>query len=241
MMDFQEVSLKEQREYIYNHQCMNRDKKEQLIGEIGALKKRMEESLHETVKLKEYVQYNEIEEFYSGCASFAQKIAKIATSFGMLPAEYGVKNRNEYISRVVVEEKKVRFIRREDGLQILLPELLPHRPQYDAVDRKMKYMYDVDQWRAGYYKAFSDEFMKEKHKIFDEKVCIAFVHHVKPENKTDVDNLEYKVITDIIALFLLVDDSRHYMSHFMDMVEDDRNYTEIVVCPQRKISKYVST
>ena len=131
------------------------------------------------------------------------------------------------------------FEREDNKLRIILPELLPHRPQLDMNTKTIKYYYDIDKWRAAYYEAFQKEFMNGKYKLFDEKVVIVFLHHVTPGNKPDIDNLDTKVIIDIITLFLLYDDEHNYLCHYMDMIEDKMNYTEILICPQRELVNYI--
>lgn len=239
MLYFEELPLAEQEKYLYGNQQNRVSKAEMLRNSIAQVEEDIDRYHKEVGSLRQLLETNQIEELYERCAQLTKKLTSTATFLGILPAEYGIKDKKKYINRVVVDKKKVRFLRNESELRIVLPELLPHRPQYDTVSRKMKYVYDIDQWRAGYYNAFSEEFMRGKYKIFGEKVCMIFLHHVVPNMETDVDNLEYKVITDIITLFLLVDDSHRYLSHYMDMVEDGGNYTEIIICPQNRIGEYI--
>ena len=69
-------------------------------------------------------------------------------------------------------------------------------------------------------------------------MVICFINHYKNiKTAPDPDNIDTKVISDIISLFLLVDDSFPYRSQFIMAVEDDKDYTEIVICPQKDIIK----
>lgn len=236
---FKAITLKEQENYL-DHSTENKNRRVLLADDVKEIEGKVRKCFGEICNLQAMVENNAMEELYDSCASLSRRMANIATKIGLLPAEYGIKDKKDYINRVVVDKKNVIFDRREEMLQIILPELLPHRPQYDSVCNKMKYMYDVDKWRAGYYSAFSEEFAQGEYRIYGEKVCMMFLHHVREDNNTDIDNFEYKVITDIITLFLLVDDSHRYLSHYMDMVEDGGNYTEIILCPQRKIEEYLT-
>lgn len=239
MYEFDEVSLAEQEQYIYDNAYNGSNRKKMLVDNLTWIEEKMGKLLKEVSKLRVLIEKNQIEEMYDKCAYIAKGLSNVSTTVGILPAEYGIKDKKEYINRVVVNKKNVAFIRNDNVLRIKLPELLPHRPQYDSSSKSMRYMYDLDQWRAGYHSAFAEEFMHGKYRMFGEKVCIIFLHHVNPDFNTDVDNLEYKTITDIITLFLLVDDSHRYVSQFMDMVEDGGNYTEIIICPQRQIGEYL--
>lgn len=233
---FRAIPFKEQAEYLDRSEKKT-NRRVLLTDDVKEIEDKMQKCLEEISNLQAMVENNAIEELYGSCASLSRRMVNIATKIGLLPAEYGIKDKKDYINRVVVDKKNVIFNRREDKLQIILPELLPHRPQYDSVNNKMKYMYDIDKWRAGYYSAFSEEFVREKYHIYEEKVCMMFLHHVGQGNSIDVDNFEYKVITDIITLFLLVDDSHRYLSHYMDMIEDGGNYTEIIICPLRRVEE----
>ena len=79
-----------------------------------------------------------------------------------------------------------------------------------------------------------EEFINGKYRVYDNKVVLYFLHHVdRTKNVPDIDNLEIKVITDIITLFLLTDDDHKHVCHFLDMVEDDSSYTEIMIIPYK--------
>ena len=158
---FKAISLKEQENYL-DRNIKNTNRRVLLSDDVKEIEDKMRKCLGEICNLRAMVENNALEELYDGCASLSRRMADIATKIGILPAEYGIKNKKDYINRVVVDKKNVIFNRREDKLQIILPELLPHRPQYDSVSNKMKYMYDIDKWRAGYYSAFSEEFAQGK-------------------------------------------------------------------------------
>ncbi len=176
---------------------------------------------------------------YENCPVLAKKLAGMATEISMIPAEYGIKDKNGYISRMAVAPKNIQVTQTKEELHIILPELLPHRPQFDSTTGRMRYLYDVDKWRSEYYNAFSAEFLYGKYRIMDVKACMIFLNHVKGADSSDVDNFEYKVITDLITLFVLVDDSHRCLSQYMDVVEDEENYTEIIVCPLKRMGDYL--
>lgn len=184
--------------------------------------------------IKRQLELENVEEIFSRCMDLSKALSRLSTDIALLPAEYGYRERNDsrYAYSLVTEEKAVKFIREKGFLRIILPELLPHRPQYDAFARRMKYYYDINAWKNNYFSAFQQEFASGKYRIYGEKVVFYFLHHVKGKNP-DIDNLETKGIVDLIALFLLVDDDCKHVCHFMDMVEDQESYTEIIICPYR--------
>lgn len=215
-------------------------KKEQLLMEIAAIKKDFVACEKRLDIIYDAAEHTDMGTLYENCFTTAKKMGKTAAQVGMIPAEYGIRDKKEYIKRVAVEKKDIMVTQTSEELHIILPELLPHRPQYDSATRQIRYYYDVDRWRADYYSAFSAEFLKGKYRLMEEKVCMIFLNHVKGNISPDVDNFEYKIITDILTLFILIDDSNRYLSQFMDIVEDEENYTEIIVCPQRKMGNYLN-
>lgn len=236
MIDFKELTDEEFNRYaeqlcpsdngnsLYNELKEDVEKK---VTQIGSLS-------NQTDKLLECINKKDIEEIYKLCVKISKKLSRISKDFGMIPANYGIKNRNEYLRANVIEEKNVVFSYKNNVLHIKLPELLPHRPQFDTSTREMRYYYDIDAWRAGYLAAFQKEFINGKYRVYDNKVVLYFLHHVdRTKNVPDIDNLEIKVITDIITLFLLTDDDHKHVCHFMDMVEDDSSYTEIMIIPYK--------
>ena len=184
--------------------------------------------------IKSKLKRGNMDEIFNQCMEIAKAMSRLSSDLSLIPVEYGFKERGGGKTTVslVTEEKDVKFIREEGFLRILLPELLPHRPQYDVFARRMKYFYDINAWKNNYYSAFRQEFATGKYRIYGEKVVFYFLHHVKGQ-KPDIDNLETKGIIDLITLFLLVDDDYKHACHFMDMVDDSESYTEIIICPYR--------
>lgn len=214
-------------------------KKEQLLEEIESAKKELSVCEKYMDAIHDAAERADMPSLYEKCYLASKKITKTAGRVGIIPAEYGIRDKKEYINRALVEKKDIMVTQTSEELHIILPELLPHRPQYDSASGQMRYLYDVDKWRADYYSALSAEFLRGKYRLMEEKACMIFLNHVKGSLSPDIDNFEYKIITDILTLFILVDDSNRYLSQFMDVVEDDKNYTEIIVCPQRRMGNYL--
>ncbi len=214
-------------------------KREKLINRLELIKKEVAKNQTALEALTGAAQRGEMSFLYENCPEIAKQLTRTATRIGMIPAEYGIKEKNAYISRIATEKKQVQVTQTKEELHIILPELLPHRPQFDSTTRQMRYLYDVDKWRSDYYSALSAEFMRGKYRMMDEKACMIFFNHVKGNEAADVDNFEYKIITDLITLFVLVDDSHRNLCQYMDVVEDEDNYTEIIVCPLKRMGDYL--
>lgn len=236
-MDFKELSDEEFERYVeeFCPESKSNDLYIELRKEIEKKVVQFGSLFTQFKKIEDEIDKKEIDNIYNNCVKVSKGLSKLSKEIGMIPANYGIKNRNEYLRKNVIEEKNVEFIRENDILHIKLPELLPHRPQYDTSTREMRYYYDIDTWRAEYLTAFQREFINGKFRVYDDKVVLCFLHHVDSKKKVpDIDNLEIKVITDIITLFLLTDDDHKHVCHFMDMVEDEKSYTEIIIYPYKK-------
>lgn len=175
-----------------------------------------------------------IDEVDKRLASLSKGLSSCATEAGWIPIDFGINAAGRKL--VPTKAKNIKFIKNEDCLDILLPELLPHRMRYDSRNKEMRYYYDYDEWYSSYLLAFQKEFEFGKYRMWNDKVTIMYIHHIaKDVNIKDVDNFETKDITDIISMFLLVDDSWKYMSQYSDIVESEVSYTEIIILPQDKL------
>lgn len=128
-----------------------------------------------------------------------------------------------------------------DVLWIILDELLPHRIYKDGSTGKTQYYYDISAWKRDHQAAFAKEFQNGKFRILNEKAVIIFKFHNNGGGiKTiDADNIDLKPTIDLITLYTLRDDSYEYMSYYVDVVEDERDFTEVIVCPKSKAKEWV--
>lgn len=244
MLCFEELTDEELSEYINSFQNDTEkklDMKKKIAEYICGIRKGLQQNAGTLKKIEKTLREEEncdnlFEQLTSVSKSIANKsdrISEILADFGIIPKTTDVR------TDILDVELNFRFF--EDTIIIELPELLPHRPVYDVCTKTMRYFYDYDKWKNSYEKAFRKQFEHGKFSIYDDKVCVIFLHHFDKKKKRvpDPDNLETKAIIDIIALYLLRDDSHKYMSHYVDAVEDDRSFTEIIVCPISKIHEYI--
>lgn len=197
--------------------------------------------LYNAGKVKDLVRlYNEknIDEVDDKLASLSKGLSSCAIEAGWIPIDFGITAAGRKM--VPAKPKNVKFIKEDKCLKIVLPELLPHRMRYDSRNKEIRYYYDYDEWYSSYLLAFQKEFEFGKYRMWNEKVTIMFIHHIaKDTNIKDVDNFETKDITDIISMFLLVDDSYKYMSQYSDVVEDSRSFTEIIILPKNDLKMFL--
>lgn len=246
MIEFEKLTDDEFEEYTKNFQsepARNADIKVKISRYLKSIREGLQRNIRTLKKIEDDLNdNNECTDLFDQLTTAARSILNKSDRIYEILADFGIHpSQEELLSRTELSSVIIDFRAYEDTLIIDLPELLPHRPTYDAVKRTMKYYYDIDKWKIMYEAAFRKEFEYGKFQIYGEKVCLIFLHHYDREKKVvpDTDNLETKPIIDIIALYLLRDDSYEYMSHYVDAVEDDRSYTEIIICPLSKLHDYV--
>ena len=231
MFSIKKLSDEELEEYLQNfEETKELNGKKIFVQDIESVKKKLEGYLHQINAIVNCINNEEYEVAYSKCHEIALKLSKESTYLNKLPFIYGEKNGMGKLKKEIVEKKDVKFIYEKESLRILLPELLPHKPQYDVSSGEIRYYYNIDVFRSSYYEVFAKEFMTGKYNMMEKKVLIIYKHHYKNlYNAPDPDNLDTKPMTDIITTFLLVDDSFPYCSQYHTAVEDNYEYTEIII------------
>lgn len=241
MSDFMELTEEELLQYSENLCKENKDLKLQIAEHISNITDSLSKNLKKVEHLKEDVKENP-ERLFDNISAVSRSISHNSDQLIQILKDFGINKPEETEHGAgVYDRAQVDFKYFDHTMIINLPELLPHRPAYDAVRRQMRYYYDADRWKNAYNEAFRKEFEHGKFKIFDQKVVMIFFHHFDRNRRVvpDTDNLETKPIIDIISLYVLRDDSHEYMSHYVDAIEDDRDYTEIIICPQNQILNYI--
>lgn len=246
MIEFEKLTDDEFEEYtksFQNEPERNKDMKTKISGYLESIRNGLQRNVGTLKKIEDNLnENNECMDLFDQLTAVAKSILNKSDRIYEILADFGVHPpKEESLNRAELSSVKLDFHSYDDILIIDLPELLPHRPTYDASRRTMKYYYAVDKWKIMYEAAFRKEFEYGKFQIYGDKVCLIFLHHYDRSKKVvpDTDNLETKPIIDIIALYLLRDDSYEYMSHYVDAVEDDRSYTEIIICPLSKLHNYI--
>lgn len=198
--------------------------------------------LHKTIsRIKEAYVEKDMDAVYDKCALLSKSLSKQASEVAWIPSDFGIYDNCTKKKGVIVKKREVSFIKLDSCLKIVLPELLPHRMYYDKHTKQIKYFFDYDEWHSGYMQAFQEEFASGKYNIIGEKVVLIYLHHVISSGRgvKDPDNFETKYMTDIITLFLLRDDTGKYVSQYSDMIEDFKEYTEIIICPQKFFPRFI--
>ena len=157
---------------------------------------------------------------------------QIINSARLLPIHTGNPNaKGENIDRII-ENTKVVLEKSDDYFYIKIPSLLPKKekgnPEYirttlDAAFKKYKSQNDINR--------------------YTEKVVLIFKHCYSKERSyreyRDHDNIELNAVVDVIALYLLEDDSATKCNHYYCSAEKESDYTEIYIVPLNNFCKWL--
>ncbi len=154
----------------------------------------------------------------------ALKLRDLATCPNAIQREEAVAN---FIKETALVE--VGFTK-EGWFRLSIPALLPRKEKGNP-----EYI------RSLIYPAMSDFF---KGKIIQQfRDCTLIYLHIYDENRPkrewrDHDNIEINAVTDIVALFVMVDDNPHICEHYYASKSGKKNRTEVFVLPKRDLEKF---
>lgn len=171
---------------------------------------------------------------YERCDKISVMAAKNVQRIRKLPVEFGSKEGYAHVRKELAETANIKFEYFDyHVLHIILPDLIPLRPRLNQGNYALKNNVDFDYIRSSYSDAFLQEFRKGKFRTYSQKVVIFYVNYYKRnEMIRDHDNLDSKIITDIITQHLLIDDDPTCVSTFMDFSYGKFDHTEAYVIPE---------
>ena len=119
---------------------------------------------------------------------------------------------------------------KEGWFRLSIPALLPRKEKGNP-----EYV------RSLIYPAMSDFFTGKQIEKF--KDCTLVYLHTYDVNRPkrewrDHDNVEVNAVTDIVALFVMLDDSPHICEHYYASKSGMENRTEVFVLPKRDLEKF---
>ncbi len=159
----------------------------------------------------------------------ATKVAKIAESTALmtraLPAYTGHPSAQAMVQEGIEEVVPVKMEFTEQGWFCLrIPILLPRKEKSNR------------SYIRGYLYPTLEKFMQDKGKI-RYRNCVLIFRHVYDRNRPereyrDHDNIELNTVVDVIAMFLLVDDTPLECRHYYCSAAGDEERTEVYIVPR---------
>lgn len=176
------------------------------------------------------VEVQDFIESYDKCMIAASRLEKICMELKRLPSKYGDIRENR---RVEEHKYHIEFEYINNITKIILPELLPKKA-VNGTGIAQNY----DFMRNCYYTSFIEEMEAGRIKGYREKVILKYTNvYEKRENMYDHDNLDQKIINDIITTFFLIDDNPVYCDIYMTYKMGNKEHTEIEIIPDKELKK----
>ena len=182
-------------------------------------------------KLESCIEYNDENGAYD-CSLETERIAeRLIFQLRNLATYSGDKETCEEVVRNIQETALVEVGYTEEGwFRLSIPALLPRKEKGNP-----EYV------RSLIYPAMSDFFTGKQIEEF--KDCTLVYLHTYDANRPkrewrDHDNVEVNAVTDIVALFVMLDDSPHICEHYYASKSGMENRTEVFVLPKRDLEKF---
>ena len=182
-------------------------------------------------KLESCIEYNDENGAYD-CSLETERIAeRLIFQLRNLATYSGDKEACEAVVRNIQETALVEVGYTEEGwFRLSIPALLPRKEKGNP-----EYV------RSLIYPAMSDFFTGKQVEKF--KDCTLVYLHTYDVNRPkrewrDHDNVEVNAVTDIVALFVMLDDSPHICEHYYASKSGTENRTEVFVLPKRDLEKF---
>lgn len=158
---------------------------------------------------------------------------KIVNNGRLLPIMSG-RNAKDIINNTIIEENNLNIEYTQEGwFYVKIPSLLPKKEKGDP-----SYI------RTTLNVGMKDFFSKNEKKKFESNVVMIFKHNYSKERTyreyRDHDNIELNSVVDMIALYVLIDDSPMKAKHFYCSAIEDTDSTEVFIIPQTDFKKWLT-
>lgn len=161
---------------------------------------------------------------------------RMTQAIRQIPINYGQRGESMYLNGnfdlLPEDAKAVKLFLEEDVLKIVLSDLLPKRQDGKSFENR-------DYFRFLYTQAFHS-FFRDKEIFFNERVVILFKNFfLKDKDMIDDDNFDTKIITDLIATYVLTDDNPKRCMKVFDYGIADTRHTEVYIFPLSKWNQFI--
>ena len=210
------------------------DIKENYLKNIASIEKQISDLNDGISVMKDYLYESEPELLYEKCDELIYLSENITQQMRSLPKELPQRYKKGGNKMLLTGTNyEITFDYMDHNiLHIILPDLLPPRKKRSGMD----YNY----LKSNYFFPFNREFKKGKFNPYSEKIVLVFMNYFEKKYLLkDHDNLDTKVITDIITMHMLIDDDPSYVSQYMDFDYADTAHTEIYVVPDAIFPNFI--
>lgn len=201
--------------------------------EIFLADKQLKKAQESMEAIKQNLNAGDIKGAYASTFEFADTAEKLTLTARQLPAYTGNPQAQKISEQIITDNIPVRIGFTPEGwFGVIIPALLPKKQKGSA-----------DYIRGYLYLAMSDFFRSKPPIRYTD--CVLIFRHIyrrdHPERHyRDHDNIEVNMVADIIALYVLFDDSPFHCSHYYCSMPGDENKTEIFIVPQNKFVTWIT-
>jgi hypothetical protein len=200
--------------------------------EISRAGKQLRKALESYEVMKQRLEAGDIEGAYQSAFDFADTSERLTLISRELPAYTGNPQAQKASEQIMLENMPVRMGFTPEGwFGVVIPALLPKKQKGSA-----------DYIRSALYLAMGNFFRGKPAMRYTD--CVMVFRHVyrrdRPEREyRDHDNIEINAVADIVALYVLFDDSPLRCAHYYCSASGDENRTEVLVVPQSEFVAWI--
>jgi len=158
---------------------------------------------------------------------------RLCNNARLLPIATGKPNIRDDINNIIVSDNEVKVEYMDNGwFHVDIPSLLVKKEKGDP------------SWIRATLSAGMKKYFSENEKKTFKEDCIIIFRHCYSKERTyrdyrDHDNIELNAIVDMIALYVLVDDSPMRLKHFYCSAIEERDRTEVFIVPSKDFIKWL--
>ena len=181
-------------------------------------------------------------EFFDKTWKIVGQSEKLTQQIRSIPIEYGQNDAynilKEHLSGADDSSCRIDFFQLEkNAIKIVLPELAPRR--FNPRKHDEHFLENLDYIRSSYMEQFK-KFFNEKRIFYRGRVVIQYKNYFEsPDRIIDDDNFNYKLLTDMIAEYILHDDNPKCCMKVFDYGIAKFNHTEIMIFPITEWTRYI--
>ena len=157
---------------------------------------------------------------------------KVVLMTRALPAYTGYPRARSEVNHIIADTVPIMMGYTKEGwFSVRIPMLLPKK-EHGSADYIRQVMYpSMQRFFRG----------KNSNKLDDAVVVFRHVYsEERPERRArDHDNIETNMVSDIVAMFTLIDDSPKYCSHFSISALGNEERTEVYVIPNKEFCDFI--
>lgn len=206
----------------------------QFFDDISKLKIYNEKLNKSLCKIEEYIADGEVSKAYSESYLMEALAEKFTNLARLAPIATGNRTAIDKVTDNIISVNDIKVGYTERGwFEIKIPALLPRKEKGNA-----SYI------RASVERALNSYFSSNRHDKFSSASVLIFEHIYASSRQgrayRDHDNIEINVITDLLALYCMIDDSPMLCKHYYTSKIGESDFTNVYIVPTSDFPLWLS-